>query len=512
MDPFQSTPPTEPFLQHEGSGSTNLADTGKPKGYAGFAWLGIITLVIVIIGARYVQSEAEEEGVPVADEMGELMMKLQSRLLLGSNELEEGGSGEILVQAEEMLNIGSVGQRQRFVILTSELAGPFEARNTLEILESEIANPPKGKPPLLTTDQEELQELLNKLYGNAIEDEPDEAHLARIEALSADDRQSLIRCADWFGELALVPPETKASAEREAITAPAQRIAITMIITFILVLIVGFFGFVGLVLVGVLTAVGKIKSRIELAGRYHGIYAETFALWLLCFFVLQIAVQLIVAALPAMNDHLLFISFIAFICSLALLAWPVWRGISWSEVRRDIGWTTDRLRGLEPILGIGGYVMTLPILAIGVLLLFALIALQALTTGESDTFAAAGGPAHPIINNLANGDLWTYIQVYLVASVGAPIVEETMFRGVLYQHLRSASRHMGVIVSILLSTLLNTFVFAAIHPQGWIAIPALMSLAIGFTLMREWRGTIIPSILMHGINNALVMTLLMIML
>ena len=257
---------------------------------------------------------------------------------------------------------------------------------------------------------------------------------------------------------------------------------------------------------------GKVKYRITLAGTSHGIYAETFALWLFCFFALQVAVQLLVNKKPELADHVLIISFITFIISLSLLAWPVLRGISWPEVRRDIGWTTDRLRGLEPFLGIAGYVMTLPILAVGVSIVYLLIIIQGVFAGPQPTFTPAGGPAHPIINNLANGDLWTYIQVYLVASVAAPIVEETMFRGVLYQHLRSASRNMGLFVSVLLATLINTFVFAAIHPQGWIAIPALMSLAIGFTLMREWRGTVIPSILMHGINNGLVMTLLMIML
>lgn len=508
MDPFQSTPPTEPFLQHEGSGSTNLADTGKPKGYAGFAWLGIITLVIVIIGARYVQSEAEEEVVPVSDEVGELMMKLQSRLMLGTAELEEGGSEEIFIQAEELLNIGSVGQRQRFVILACEFAGPFEARKTLEKLVSDIADPKNGDPPVLTTEQEELQALLHKLYGQAIEDEPEDAHLARVDALNADERQNLIDNADWFGELALVPPGTRAKSERETLTKPAVLMAIVFIVLTVLIIIFGFLGFVGLVTTGVLALVGKVKNQITLAGKSHGIYAETFALWLFCFFALQIAVQLLVNYKPELIDHVLFISFCTFIISLSLLAWPVLRGIPWTEVRRDIGWTNDRLRGLEPLLGIAGYVMTLPILAIGVLLVFLLIIIQTAASGPIPTFTPAGGPAHPIIINLANGHMWTYIQIYLVASVGAPIVEETMFRGVLYQHLRSASHKSGAIVSILISTTINTFIFAIIHPQGWIAIPALMSLAIGFTLLREWRGTVLPSIFAHGINNGLVMSLM----
>ena len=54
--------------------------------------------------------------------------------------------------------------------------------------------------------------------------------------------------------------------------------------------------------------------------------------------------------------------------------------------------------------------------------------------------------------------------------------------------------------------------FAAIHPQGWVAMPALMGLATGMTLVREWRGTLVPSMVIHGLSNALVMSMLWILL
>jgi membrane protease YdiL (CAAX protease family) len=78
-----------------------------------------------------------------------------------------------------------------------------------------------------------------------------------------------------------------------------------------------------------------------------------------------------------------------------------------------------------------------------------------------------------------------------------------MFRGVLYRHLRDATSSVGYVGSVLASALATSFVFAAIHPQGWIAVPALMSLAMAFTLAREWRGTLLPSMIAHGINNGL---------
>jgi membrane protease YdiL (CAAX protease family) len=99
--------------------------------------------------------------------------------------------------------------------------------------------------------------------------------------------------------------------------------------------------------------------------------------------------------------------------------------------------------------------------------------------------------------------------VLLLASVVAPIVEETMFRGVLYRHLREASCRWGSVLSILFSALASSFVFAAIHPQGWLGIPVLMALAIAFALAREWRRSLLPAMIAHGINNGVGLLVLM---
>jgi membrane protease YdiL (CAAX protease family) len=65
---------------------------------------------------------------------------------------------------------------------------------------------------------------------------------------------------------------------------------------------------------------------------------------------------------------------------------------------------------------------------------------------------------------------------------------------------------------VVIAVLVNSVIFAAIHPQGLIFIPVLGSLAVAFTLMREWRGTINASIVAHAINNFVVLTLNVLML
>jgi membrane protease YdiL (CAAX protease family) len=76
-----------------------------------------------------------------------------------------------------------------------------------------------------------------------------------------------------------------------------------------------------------------------------------------------------------------------------------------------------------------------------------------------------------------------------------------MFRGALFHHLR---RRWNWVVSAGFSAL----IFAAVHPQGWTAIPVLGSLALVFAAVREWRGSAIAPMTGHFIQNFAVTTML----
>jgi membrane protease YdiL (CAAX protease family) len=191
-----------------------------------------------------------------------------------------------------------------------------------------------------------------------------------------------------------------------------------------------------------------------------------------------------------------------------VLAWPVLRGLHWRQVREDIGWTLGRRPAAEPVIGVGCYVLNYPLMVAGLIAVFVLMAAQQYLQGGGpgkDDLVSPSTPSHPIVGPLASGDWETRMLILLLASVFAPIVEETIFRGVLYRHLRELTCWSGMAVSIILSGLISSFIFAAIHPQGLLAVPVLMALAFGFVLAREWRGTLIPCIVAHGLNNGLVM-------
>ncbi len=477
----------------------------RRRGHAIIAWIGIVLACVVAVLMHQVPAPALT-SVDGDDPIG----VVQARYIVASGQWfkdDREALDKLYEQSQRLLNVGSVGQRQRFVILAAELAGTEEARRILRELDAELADPPRGDPPELTEAQADVQTLLHALYGADVRD--DEHELAPVR-LTDDQRELLVQHLEWFGRLALAPPEAEEQADRKAVLAPAWRVLLLLLVVVVLGVLAGFAGFIGLVVTGVLTIVGKVRSGLVAGAGPHAIYAETFAIWMFVFFGLQVAAGFVATA-SGMQAHQLALAAAAFFVSLGVLLWPVLRGIPWRQVRTDIGWTLGRRPVLEPAFGVAGYAMTLPLLAVGLVFVIVFMMIQTALAGPVPTFAPMGGPAHPIITDLAQGHWWAKAQVLFMAVVAAPIVEETMFRGVLYRHLRDASARMGIVLSIALSTFINTFVFAVIHPQGWVAMPALMALACGFTLMREWRGTVVPSMIMHAINNAVVMTFFMLL-
>ena len=128
---------------------------------------------------------------------------------------------------------------------------------------------------------------------------------------------------------------------------------------------------------------------------------------------------------------------------------------------------------------------------------------------ELSSVTAAG---HPIQEQFAAGDPTIMLFAFIALCVAAPIVEETMFRGVLYRHLRDATTGWQRFASVIFSAFLSSMIFAAVHPQGLIGIPLLATLAMGFALVREWRDSLVAPMIMHAINNGGVATLLFLLL
>ncbi|MFO0872689.1 MAG: CPBP family glutamic-type intramembrane protease [Phycisphaerales bacterium] len=492
------------------------------------AWLVIVATFLVFVRAQNERREERMEGGGA----GLRIAELQAKYMVGAANMTGSGpaapgdaqprdaaAAQQLVDAAGMINAGSVEQRLRYVVVVGELGGPRRMLEAAARLRAELPGDAGGESPRPAAGTAATLDALERVAATrALREASEPPTDAGISATSASPATStatgpVVSSADaallrknlgWFGELALVPAASGESAERSAVLAPAKRLVVGAITLLVVAGIAATAGFAGLIVLLVLALLGTVRPRFRSGAARASVYAETFAVWFLLFLGFAATVGRL-AALGPMGS-----SIVAMLGSLAALGWPVLRGIPFADVRRDIGLHTGRGVLREALAGVAAYAMTLPLLGIGILLMFALMWLGKRLggAGSESPFSPSDAPSHPLIEFIAGNGPTGMFMAALLACVVAPLVEETMFRGVLYRHLRDATRRLGQWPSIVIAALVAAFIFAAIHPQGWVTVPALMSLACGFTLARESRDSLIPGMVAHGVNNGAIVGLL----
>ncbi len=451
----------------------------SPQGRAALAWLVILAVVGFILWRNYQAGEDPSHFSPV-------LVEMQARYLVGIGEVFGSSPATVYAQARS-LDRGPYGQRLRFVILAGELAGKEEARKQLDELEEDVK---AGKVDPPSPEQERLTALLRPRY------QPREGAPAR--PLPPAEQQELHQYLGWFGDLAAA--EGQSDQERARVLTPARRTVVGMLAYGGVMLLLGLTGLALGVVVLVLWLLGRLRGGLRVGSPHGGIYAETFAAYLVLFFGLSFALGRLSVG-PELRPLL---GGAAALGALAALGWPVLRGVPWRQVRTEVGWVRGRRPALEPLLGVGCYLAALPQVLVGLLTVGVLLAILKHLGHEPPQ------PSHPLVDWVIHGGWGVRVQLLIDACVVAPLVEETMFRGVLYRHLREASARAAPAASVLFSTAIASFLFAIIHPQGWVFVPVLGALAVAFTLAREWRGTLIPPMIAHGINNGMTLLLLLV--
>ena len=415
-----------------------------------------------------------------------------------SSEKTPNHSPKKAIPVPQALDAGPYEQRLCYAVLLSELFGPQRAQKYFVELDQKVAD--VGFEP--DDGQLELRESVESLIGDYAVGNFSQANLS-------EEQKTTIRARlGYSGQLLLTPAESQDIAGRKWVEQKGSTTVLTMF--FMAVFAVLFF-FVGVIAACVILGqvfTGASPPRFNPHNSRGSLYLQTFAIWIVLFFGAQLAVPLMISAagfeLTAKSS--IFLSVAIFFLSLLVLAWPVSRGLSWAEVARDIGWTQDPFVK-NVVLGILTYAAWLPMIVVGFFMVFVgvLLSPMGVQTGEFETPAT---PGHPVQEFAAAGDNMVWVGVLVALCVAAPIVEETMFRGVLYRYLRERSGAWQRWISVLVAAVINGLIFASIHPQGILAVPLLTILAIGFSLAREWRDSLVSSMTMHAVNNAMAATMM----
>ncbi len=415
-----------------------------------------MSVAAVLLGRDDDEGRARRERDPLKPSM---QFRLSARHALGTKLLfgeAQAKSLEPLLQ-QVLAAAKSPADRLRAAIVAGELKGSEAA---LERLESQNG---QELPEELRTDAR----ILETVYTDG------------PEALDAGARERLRERHGWFGRLALVHGAGKGDSQRAAVTRPAVRTTLTLMLAG-LGAIVGVLAGVGLLITALVLALTRqLRFTYQPPPRGAGVLLEAFAIYLAWFALLGMLGR----GEGGATGRTAMQWFWAILSALAPVAclWPLVRGLRFGELRHALGWHRGRGAWREVGAGVLGYFAGLPVVAAG-------LVISAMLSRRTGVDAS-----HPIVEVISANPL-AVIVLLLLAAVYAPLAEETMFRGAFHAGLR---RPLGVV----LSALIVSFVFAIIHPQGWVGLPALGAIALVLTALREWRGSIIAPVVFHAINN-----------
>lgn len=136
--------------------------------------------------------------------------------------------------------------------------------------------------------------------------------------------------------------------------------------------------------------------------------------------------------------------------------------------------------------------ITFAIITVAALINQILLAIILILAGKGDSLAQSLTEAS--VTPSASNPLWLNILVYLYICIIGPILEELMFRGVLLDGLTKYGNAFGIAATALL--------FGLMHQNYLQCIPAI-GIGIAFAYMDVKCGSIVPSIIVHILNNSM---------
>ncbi|MCF6313996.1 MAG: CPBP family intramembrane metalloprotease [Verrucomicrobiales bacterium] len=447
-----------------------IVSAGKAKVAA---WWGLILLCIALILHPPWQDWAPKERSAGDERVTLAVLELQSRLLLGAAQTQPIGLEEKLAEMEAWAvtdeSAAAVAALRFFIDPQGD--GKWRAL-ALVNLRLQAADAFHGAA--------RNRSLLEEVRG--VLEHPDQ--------LSEEGREQILGQMGWFGEVLLAGMEP----EGELAMALRKRSLLMVYVSGRLAVLAFVAALLGLVLLSF--ALYQLKEgQLELSGIAEGIPMLPF----LAAFALFLALMVLSDFLSITVDPRIRFAGM-FVPAGVAFVWPSLCGLTWRQSLRGFGWRRGKGVWREMGAGVVGYLAMAPVFALGLsatLILGILAAWLAKQGASAEPVEAAGHPVtHPIVAALADGGWKIKLAVLFLASGLAPLFEETLFRGALYGVFR---KRWGFV----LSALASGFIFAVIHPQGWVAIPALTSMGFGFAIIREWRGTVIASMTAHSLHNGI---------
>ena len=380
--------------------------------------------------------------------------------------------------------------RVRLVMLYAEFEGTEIALKKLEELRLDMLNLNQRQ------DQDEAQ----AAEKSSIEISSEDLVLHEInilqtlytqgqDQLTEDETMQLAERYRYIGRVALTHGLPDNDPMRHELITGIWSLAAFFGIVALIVVIAPLVGLVLLILGLISFFNGRMPMRARIPTPGGSVYLETYAI-----FVPGFCVMAVTTFFVGNSKYAEFAAFSLLVQWLLLLTvfWGLIRGADAKDWRLAIGWHTGEGLFKEIGCGILGYLASLPVYIVGVVITAILL------LAREKYFPSSSGEAEPMVNPIfemiAGGDFFMILLLFVLATTWAPIVEESIFRGALYRHLRGRLHWV-------LAALGTGVLFAFMHDYGPLMVAPLIALGFMFAFMREWRGSIIAPMTAHFIHN-----------
>ncbi len=324
-----------------------------------------------------------------------------------------------------------------------------------------------------------------------------------VDSLSSDDRTLLLDRHGYFAKLLFAAHQPMGSSERTGLTAGGGKMIGLLLLFIAFLFLVAVAAVVCFIVAVIRLGDGRIKTKFKAPMPGGSIFLESLAVFAAGFLALKVGMDLLAggAGGPAGTGAPSMIAgVVAMMLQWSLLFtvfWPRLRGVSMAELSRRIGWTKGEGVMKEVGAGMFAYFASLPIFLLVILVMVGVIFWHA-AGGGTGGGSPVETPENPVFDAINSGNPLMLGMLFLLATLWAPFVEESLFRGGLFRHLRS---RMGV----LLAALISTIAFGVMHNYPWMLLAPVMTLGFNFALMREWRGSLIAPMFAHAMHNGTVL-------
>lgn len=408
--------------------------------------------------------------------------------------------GRIFLRGSEMLqNQPIMGQidnpnmsyieedRVRLVMLYAEFQGTQDALEKLEQLRLEMLDLNQTEPKSsIEVSSEDLVlheiNILRTLYTQG------------QDKLTEDETLQLAERYGYIGRVALTHDLPATDPMRKQLISGFFSIMIFLIVIGLMIIVAPMVGLVLLILGMISFFSGRMPMRARVPTPGGSVYLETYAL-----FVLGFCIMAVTTFFVGNSKYAEFAAFSLLVQWLLLLTvfWGMIRGAESREWRLAIGWHAGEGVLKEMGCGFVAYIASLPVYIVGVVITAILL------LAKEKYFPSSSGDAEPMVNPVfeivAGGDFFIILLLFVLATTWAPIVEESIFRGALYRHLRGRMHWVA-------AALATGVLFAFMHDYGPLLVAPLIALGFMFAFMREWRGSIIAPMTAHFIHNFTLMS------